>query len=385
MKFWTTSLAMLVLSAGIVGPCSTALAQQTTTANGTSWTDSIKQKFASLGGSKPKSSAVTMSADDPLSLENKSKPGVKTFVAVARRYVELNQLADAEQQYKLALNEQPDYLPALLGYAQLKEQMGQMDEALRHYRKAVEIYPRRAAVHNNLALCYARQKRFDDAMASLNAAIQIDPKNPLYHNNLAIVLVEQGRLPEAFEQLKGVYSEAVAYYNLGYLLNRRGQTQAAMQHFSLALQADPSMTRAQLWLGYLQKTTGRAAVAQAAAAQQPPAAMPQPAAPQTATTQTARILQPETAPAAPQSIRPLPPVAPQESAPVPTQELAAAPRESAPLPPQDSAPLPPPQGSPTDGPRLPGISYDRYDRSSQPAAPLPPDTTIAVRPLPRVN
>ena len=371
MTLWTTSFALLVLgTAGVGGPCSTALAQQqTTTTTGSSWTDSIKQQFAKLGGSKPKSSAVTMSDDDPVSLTNKNKPGPRTYVAVARLYAEMNKPADAEQQYQMALKEQPDYLPALLGYAQLKEQMGQADEAVRLYQQAAKAYPRQAAVHNNLGLCYASQKRLDDAVASLNVAVQLAPKNPLYRNNLATVLVDQGRLPEAFEQLKSVNSEAVAYYNLGYLLNRRGQTQAAMQHFTLALQADPSMARAQLWLGYLQKTTGQAAAPQAVAAQQPPAPRPQPVAPQAVATQEKRILQPETltAPAEPQWIRPLPPVLPQESAPLPPQALATAPRESAPLPPQ----------SPTDGPRLPGIFYDRYDRSS--------DTSTAVRPLPRIN
>ena len=57
-----------------------------------------------------------------------------------------------------------------------------------------------------------------------------------------------------------MHSEAAAYYNLGYLLNKKGQTQAAMQHFVLALRADPSMIAAQQWIEYLQKKTTQARV-----------------------------------------------------------------------------------------------------------------------------
>ena len=61
------------------------------------------------------------------------------------------------------------------------------------------------------------------------------PKNPLYRNNIATVLVDQCRFREAFTNLREVHSEAAAYYNLGCLLNKKGNTPAAMQNFALAL------------------------------------------------------------------------------------------------------------------------------------------------------
>ena len=51
-------------------------------------------------------------------------------MAVARLYEQSGKPAEAEQQYLLALKEKPDYLPALLGYAQLKERLGQPDDAI---------------------------------------------------------------------------------------------------------------------------------------------------------------------------------------------------------------------------------------------------------------
>ena len=96
--------------------------------------------------------------------------------------------------------------------------------------------------------------------------MELAPKNPLYRNNIATVLVDQGRLREAFAHLKQAHGEAAAYYNMGYLLNKKGQTQAAMQHFALALKADPSMVAAQRWLEYLQRSTTQARLPQHPAA-----------------------------------------------------------------------------------------------------------------------
>ena len=196
--------------------------------------------------------------DDAISLHSNAKPGPDLYVAVARLYQESGKLADAELQYQAALKEQADYLPALLGYAQLKEQLGQTKEATWLYVRAVKTYPREPSVHNNVGLFYARQGRLDEAIAALAIAVQLAPKNALYRNNIATVLVDQGKLREAFAQLREVHSEAAAYYNMGYLLNKKGQTQAALQHFSLAWRADPSMTPAQRWIDYLQRKTVQA-------------------------------------------------------------------------------------------------------------------------------
>ncbi len=229
----------------------------------TSWWDSItspvKKGFSKIGDFfTPKPAAKAPGAeDDAISLKSKGKPGPELYVAVARLYEQSHKLADAEQQYQLALKDKPDYLPALLGYAQLKEQLGQPDEALRLYQRAAKAYPREAAVYNNMGLYYAKLGRADEAVATMTRAVALAPKNPRYRNNIATVLVDQGRLHDAFAHLQAAHGEAAAYYNMGYLLNKKGQTQAAMQHFALALKADPSMAAAQRWLEYLQRSTAQ--------------------------------------------------------------------------------------------------------------------------------
>ena len=175
-------------------------------------------------------------------------------------------MADAEQQYELALKEKPNDLPALLGYARLKDFLEKPNEAIQLYQRAAKAHPRQASVHNNLGLCHARQNRLDEAVAAMNRAVQLAPKNRLYRNNIATVLVDQGKWREAFEHLREVHGDAAAYYNMVYLLNKKDQTQAAMQHFALALKADPSTYAARRWGEHLQHSTAQARL------RQPPAA-----------------------------------------------------------------------------------------------------------------
>jgi tetratricopeptide (TPR) repeat protein len=325
--------------------CPAAFAQQSASTGNKSWTESItspfRQGFDKLGQAlNPKKSPSQFEPeDDAISLKSQAKPKPELYVAVARLYEESGKLAEAEQQYQLALadKEQPNCLPALLGYARLKESLGKPNEAIQLYQRAAKAHPRQASVYNNLGMCYARQNRLDDAVAAISRAIEIDPENPLYRNNVATVLVDQNKLREAFAQLRKVHDPAAAYYNLGYLLNKKGQTQAAIQHFALALKADPAMDAARRWSEYLQKT-------QAGLSQHPAAA-------------GAKVARQ--------------PVTPQEDAMMPPDELA--PRRLPPTMLRQPA---------SDDPTLPGISYDR---SAAPSAPLPPPMNSAIRPLPRVN
>jgi len=379
-KFWTASFVLLALGAadgaGIL--CCAALAQQPNDPNNQSWSSSItsgvKRGFSKIGQAldpKPSSKTPTVPEDDAVALKGKSKPSADLYVAIARLYEESGKMADAEKQYQAALDIKSDHLPALLGYARLKEQLGQTKEASWLYQRAVKAYPKEASVHNNLGLFYARQGRLDEAVACMTVAVQLAPKNPLYRNNIAAVLVDQGKFREAFGHLAEVHTEAAAYYNLGYLLNKKGQTQAAMQHFAMALRADPLMVPAQQWLEYLHKTTTQARL------------------PQHPMAGGLRITGERGEPDASRDSRFAD--SPQNGAErTPTFSAATLERDVPTMPPD--APLPrrlppiPSRELESDGPSLPGISYDRCERPAVPTAPLPPPSTnSAVRRLPRVN
>jgi tetratricopeptide (TPR) repeat protein len=84
--------------------------------------------------------------------------------------------------------------------------------------------------------------------------VALDPEKGLYRNNVATVLAEFGRADEALTHLKATNTESVALYNLGCLLQQRGQLQAAAKYFSQAAAIDPSFDEARKWAEKLSAT-----------------------------------------------------------------------------------------------------------------------------------
>ena len=89
------------------------------------------------------------------------------------------------------------------------------------------------------------------AVKAMRAAIQLRPKDVKYRNNIATVLIQLGRPQEAFEHLCRVHDEASAHYDLGFLMMKINQPQAAALQFSLALRINPSLVQARQWLDRL--------------------------------------------------------------------------------------------------------------------------------------
>jgi hypothetical protein len=154
------------------------------------------------------------------------------------------------------------------------------------------------------------------------------------------VLVDLGRVNDAMQHLQAVHDEAAAHYNMGYLLNKKGQPQEALQHFTEALKADPSMDSARKWVEYLSRTMAQARLPQH------PISLGVRAGGQRV------VMPPQDAVLSPESPMPrrLPPTVWKQPA--------------------------------SDDPNPPGISYEG---SAGPTAPMPPPLSSSLRPLPRVD
>jgi cytochrome c-type biogenesis protein CcmH/NrfG len=209
-----------------------------------------------FGGSShpaPPANEAVQNPDDPILLKNQKKPGVELYVAVAHLNTETGKFPEAEDQYRQAAKIAPDDIRVLLGYAMLKDQMNQPDESLKLYQQAAKKHPNEPAVYNNLAVHFIRYNRVPEAIEASKKAVELRPHEPRYRNNLAALLVEAGLTQEAFKQLRAVYDEPVAHYDLGFLLNKRGLKPAALQEFSTALQMSPGMNLARQWVERLSK------------------------------------------------------------------------------------------------------------------------------------
>lgn len=229
--------------------------------------------FAANSVSAPK--PTNLPEIDQLSLSNKPRSGSDLYLLNAKMYEQNNNFEAAKSQYEKALETEPKNYEVLLSYAHMNDRAGKFDEAAKLYQRAISAQPKQPTAYNDLGLCLARVNRYDEAVKNLNKAIEMQPQKALYRNNLATVLVQQNKLPEAVAQLSAVNPPAVAHYNVAYLLQRRGEMNAATQHMTTAAQLDPSFVAARQWLQQNQPTV----LAQAGPAMVSPQYQQQPQAP----------------------------------------------------------------------------------------------------------
>jgi tetratricopeptide (TPR) repeat protein len=186
------------------------------------------------------------------------EPSPDLLVSLAQMHERGGRLADAEKQYQRVLKTAPNYLPALLGYAHLNCERGNFDAAIKLYQKAVTTYPKDATPYNDLGICYHKRGMIAEAAKALKQAVQLEPQRKLYRNNLARVLVDMGHVDEALVHLTAAHGAAIAHYNVGYLLNQKGDRQGALIQFHQALHKDPSLAAAQDWINRLSAADPRA-------------------------------------------------------------------------------------------------------------------------------
>lgn len=190
--------------------------------------------------------------NDPTSLATKVKPVTPDdYVNLGITMVRNGNTEGARESFHKALNMQPHHLRALLSLARLFDRQGQFDRAMQHYIEASKHHPTDATTFNDMGLCLARQGKYEQAAASLRRAVELEPDSMLYRNNIASVLVAQGHNDEALVHLIDAHGPAVAHYNLGYWLYKKGRDQLAIEQFQLALAENPAMDDAREFIDIL--------------------------------------------------------------------------------------------------------------------------------------
>ena len=128
-------------------------------------------------------------------------------------------------------------LAALGGLSWQQAQIWRDSETLWSYVVAIE--PSSAIGHNNLGFSYLKQGRLDEAEREILTALRLSPEWEKAQTNLAAVLARQGRMYEAGE----------ARAQLGYMLLKHGQYQAAVDLFQKEVASRPDDAAAHNNLG----------------------------------------------------------------------------------------------------------------------------------------
>lgn len=104
------------------------------------------------------------------------------------------------------------------------------------YRRAIDLEPCFGIAYVNLGAMLCEARRCNEAVALYDEAIEHCGDTPLVHFNRGTALEDSGRPALAIDAYKRALELdpklADAHYNLGVLMERLGDTQASLRHFS---------------------------------------------------------------------------------------------------------------------------------------------------------
>jgi tetratricopeptide (TPR) repeat protein len=121
--------------------------------------------------------------------------------------------AEAERQFKRALELDPDNSWAHAEYGSYLARMRRFDEAINERKRAYDLAPTNAAELSNLAYAYDLAGRYDEALTHFQKAIQMNPRFPGAHLGIARVYFHLGRFEDAIAELNT--SMSLSEGNLG--------------------------------------------------------------------------------------------------------------------------------------------------------------------------
>ncbi len=162
---------------------------------------------------------------------------------LANALIELNKTQEGIEQFRLALEIEPDYASAHYNLGNALYRQRSFEEAAEHYRETVKINPNHVKARTGLGNALAAMGKLNEARQEYQEAIRMRSDLVEPHFNLAFVLVLQGQLDEAIKQ----YQQALAlspadsqiYYNLGNVFLAQGRIDEALDHFYRALTLRP--------------------------------------------------------------------------------------------------------------------------------------------------
>jgi Flp pilus assembly protein TadD len=130
---------------------------------------------------------------------------------------------------------------------------GQYAQAEQEYRAALQLDPQSADLYVSLTYVLIPQQKWDDTVLEGREALRLDPKNEMAHNNLGVALGSKGELDSALSEFRQALvlkpDFAQAHANLGAALGIKGDVDGAIAEYREALHVDPNYEVAHYNLG----------------------------------------------------------------------------------------------------------------------------------------
>jgi Flp pilus assembly protein TadD len=170
----------------------------------------------------------------------------------ARRAESDGDLEAAIELYRQARSTDPDAAGLSHRIAVLHARQRDAEQAVAEFERALEETPRDVKLLNDYGFFLLEAGRLEQAEATLRQALRLDRGNESVRTNLALVLAERGDYIASRKMFVPVVGEAAAWSNVGAVMARKGDWDAAESAFRQASAADPKLPQPHAFLGYAQ-------------------------------------------------------------------------------------------------------------------------------------
>lgn len=116
---------------------------------------------------------------------------------LAKTYFKINQMDEAEKNYKIVLRMDENYVEALNDYGALLSNRKEYGKALEYLNKALDIEPTHEEALTNMGITYGKIGDYQNAMRYIDKAIHMYPKKARALYNKSVILMEQNKIDDA--------------------------------------------------------------------------------------------------------------------------------------------------------------------------------------------
>ena len=172
---------------------------------------------------------------------------------LAGAYYLMRQLPKADEEARLAFEQDPRDSRVPLIRARIRQLLGQHEAALALLKEAIELAPDWSEPCYSAAVSYYLERRYAEAQRSLDRVLELDPKSVRALFLYAASLVNQGKNRQGEEFLRRAIElepeNPRFYYHLGALQLRDNRWSEATQAFEKAVQLKPDYALPHYQLG----------------------------------------------------------------------------------------------------------------------------------------
>ncbi len=191
-------------------------------------------------------------------------------MALSRSWGDRESLEEAEVQFALALEQDPDFAAAMAGWAFVESDIyrnfdtteDRIQHAERLAERAVELDPTMPDASHALGLIAGNRFDYKRASRLLREAVRLDPKEARFWDNLSWALAYEtppdgdGAVQAAREAIRLQPIFPGAYYHLGRGLIAQGKYEEARQAFETSLEQNPQFSSGHLGLAQVHLALG---------------------------------------------------------------------------------------------------------------------------------